>query len=113
MRCRKHDPLRTQQGGNERVNPRNDTNRGLQEEARRLKQGAHRYRRQEALARRDRLRESETLGSSSRRSNLATNLSYLYSPSLVEGGFSEVSGVSEARTATQSGQGCLAAPGAR
>ena len=37
-------------------------NWGLQEkEARRLKQGAHRRRRQEALARRDRLRESEIL----------------------------------------------------
>ena len=34
-------------------------NRGLEEEARRLKQGAHRYRRQEALARRDRRRESD------------------------------------------------------
>ena len=32
---------------------------GLEEEARRLKQGAHRYRRQEALARRDRRRESD------------------------------------------------------
>jgi hypothetical protein len=31
------------------------------EEARRLKQGAHRHRRQEALARRDRCRESEIL----------------------------------------------------
>jgi hypothetical protein len=36
-------------------------NWGLQEEARRLKQGAHRHRRQEALARRDRRRESEIL----------------------------------------------------
>ena len=36
-------------------------NWGLQEEARRLKQGAHRHRRQEALARRDRLREREIL----------------------------------------------------
>jgi hypothetical protein len=38
-----------------------DANRGLQEESRRLKQGAHRYRRQEALARRDRLRERDIL----------------------------------------------------
>ena len=37
-------------------------NWGLQEEAaRKLKQGAHRRRRQEALARRDRLREREIL----------------------------------------------------
>ncbi len=40
---------------------RQGRNWGLEEEARRLKQGAHRFRRQEALARRDRLRESETL----------------------------------------------------
>ena len=38
---------------------RQGRNWGLEEEARRLKQGAHRYRRQEALARRDRRRESE------------------------------------------------------
>lgn len=36
-------------------------NRGLEEEARRLKQGAHRYRRREALTRRDRRREREVL----------------------------------------------------
>ena len=36
---------------------RQGRNWGLEEEARRLKQGAHRYRRQEALARRDRRRE--------------------------------------------------------
>jgi hypothetical protein len=36
-------------------------NWGLEEEARRLKQGAQRHRRQEALARRDRRRESEIL----------------------------------------------------
>jgi hypothetical protein len=41
------------------VHRRQDRNRGLEEEARRLKQGAHRYRRQEALARRDRRRESD------------------------------------------------------
>ena len=46
-----------QQGGNERVHRRQDGNRGLEEEARRLKQGAHRYRRREALTRRDRRRE--------------------------------------------------------
>ena len=38
---------------------RQGRNWGLEEEARRLKQGAHRYRRQEALARRDRRRESD------------------------------------------------------
>jgi hypothetical protein len=38
---------------------RQERNWGLEEEARRLKQGAHRYRRQEALARRDRRRESD------------------------------------------------------
>ena len=38
---------------------RQGRNRGVEEEARRLKQGAHRYRRQEALARRDRRRESD------------------------------------------------------
>jgi len=43
------------------VNPRKDTNRGLQEEARKLRQGAHRYRRREALTRRDRRREMEVL----------------------------------------------------
>jgi hypothetical protein len=41
------------------VHRRQERNWGLEEEARRLKQGAHRYRRQEALARRDRRRESE------------------------------------------------------
>jgi hypothetical protein len=40
---------------------RQDRNRGLQEEARRLKQGAHRYRRQEARACRDRRRERDIL----------------------------------------------------
>jgi hypothetical protein len=43
------------------VHRRQERNWGLQEEARRLKQGAHRHRRQEALARRDRLREREIL----------------------------------------------------
>jgi hypothetical protein len=43
------------------VHRRQGRNWGLEEEARRLKQGAHRYRRQEALARRDRLREREIL----------------------------------------------------
>ena len=38
---------------------RQERNWGLQEEARRLKQGAHKYRRQEALDRRVRRRESE------------------------------------------------------
>ena len=38
---------------------RQGRNWGLEEEARRLKQGAHRYRRQETLARRDRRRESD------------------------------------------------------
>jgi hypothetical protein len=39
-----------------------DTNRGLEEEARRLREeGAHRYRRREALTRRDRRREREVL----------------------------------------------------
>ena len=38
---------------------RQGRNRGVEEEARRLKQEAHRYRRQEALARRDRRRESD------------------------------------------------------
>jgi hypothetical protein len=41
------------------VHRRQGRNRGVEEEARRLKQGAHRYRRQEALARRDRRRESD------------------------------------------------------
>jgi hypothetical protein len=36
-------------------------NRGLEEEAQRLRQGAHRYRRREALTRRDRRRETEIL----------------------------------------------------
>lgn len=40
---------------------RQDGNRGLEEEARRLKQGTHRYRRREALTRRDRRREREVL----------------------------------------------------
>jgi hypothetical protein len=43
------------------VNRRKDTNQGLEEEARRLKKGAHRYRRREALTRRDRNREREVL----------------------------------------------------
>ena len=43
------------------MHPRPARNWGLQEEARRLKQGAHRHRRQEALARRDRLRERDIL----------------------------------------------------
>jgi hypothetical protein len=38
-----------------------DTNRALEEETRRLKQGAHRYRRREALTRRDRRRERDLL----------------------------------------------------
>jgi hypothetical protein len=41
------------------VHRRQERNWDLEEEARRLKQGAHRYRRQEALARRDRRRESD------------------------------------------------------
>jgi hypothetical protein len=41
------------------VHRRQDRNWGLEEEARRLRQGTHRYRRQEALARRDRRRESD------------------------------------------------------
>ena len=41
---------------------RKGRNWGLEEEARRLGlQGAHRYRRQEAIARRDRLRERDIL----------------------------------------------------
>ena len=43
------------------MHPSQARNRGLQEEARRLKQGAHRHRRREALARRDRLRERDIL----------------------------------------------------
>jgi hypothetical protein len=43
------------------VHRRQGRNWGLQEEARRLKQGAHRHRRREALARRNRRRESEIL----------------------------------------------------
>ena len=38
---------------------RQGRNWGVEEEARRLKQGAHRYRRREALARRNRRRESD------------------------------------------------------
>jgi hypothetical protein len=40
---------------------RQGRNRGLEEEARRLGQGAHRYRRREALTRRDPRRETEVL----------------------------------------------------
>ena len=40
---------------------RQERNWGLQEEARRLKQGAHKYRRQEALDRRVRRRERDIL----------------------------------------------------
>jgi hypothetical protein len=43
------------------VHRRQGRNRGLEEKTRRLEQGAHRRRRQEALARRDRLREREIL----------------------------------------------------
>ena len=43
------------------MNPKKEANRALREEARRLKEGAHRYRRREALARRDRRREREVL----------------------------------------------------
>jgi hypothetical protein len=43
------------------VHPRKDANRALQEEARRLKQGAHRSLRREALTRRNRRREREVL----------------------------------------------------
>jgi hypothetical protein len=43
------------------VHRRQGRNWGLEEVARRLKQGAHRYRRQEALARRNRLRERDVL----------------------------------------------------
>ena len=38
-----------------------DRNRGLEEEARKLKQEAHRHRRREALARRDPRRERDIL----------------------------------------------------
>jgi hypothetical protein len=41
------------------VHRRQGRNWGLEEEAHRLKQGEHKYRRQEALARRDRRRESD------------------------------------------------------
>jgi hypothetical protein len=43
------------------VHRRQDGNRGLQEDDRKLREGAHRYRRQEALACRDRRREREIL----------------------------------------------------
>jgi hypothetical protein len=43
------------------VNRRQDTNQGLEEETRRLKQGARRYRRREALTRRDRHRKRDLL----------------------------------------------------
>jgi hypothetical protein len=43
------------------VNPRKDANRALQQEARRLKQGAHRYLRREALTTRNRRRERDIL----------------------------------------------------
>jgi hypothetical protein len=43
------------------VHPRKERNQGLEEEARRLKQGAHKHRRQEALARRVRRRERDIL----------------------------------------------------
>jgi hypothetical protein len=43
------------------VRRRQERNWGLQEEARRLKQGAHKYRRQEALDRRVRRRERDIL----------------------------------------------------
>jgi hypothetical protein len=43
------------------VHRRQERNWGLEEEARRLKQGAHRYRRREALTRRDRRKEREVL----------------------------------------------------
>ena len=47
--------------GNEKVQRRKERNRGLEEEARSLKQGAHRYHRREALIRRDWRREKELL----------------------------------------------------
>ena len=43
------------------MNRRQDTNRALEEESRRLRGGAHRYRRREALTRRDRRRERDLL----------------------------------------------------
>jgi hypothetical protein len=44
------------------VKRRRETNRGLEEEARRLREeGAHRYLRREALTRRDRRRERDLL----------------------------------------------------
>jgi hypothetical protein len=44
------------------MNRRRGTNRGLEEESRRLREeGAHRYLRREALTRRDRRREREVL----------------------------------------------------
>ena len=49
-------PLQAAAVFHEEVHRRQDKNWGLEEEARRLKQGAYRYRRQEALARRDRRR---------------------------------------------------------
>jgi hypothetical protein len=47
---------------NRRQGTNRSTNRGLEEEARRLREeGAHRYLRREALTRRDRGRERDTL----------------------------------------------------
>jgi hypothetical protein len=43
------------------VQQRHDRNRALEEEARRLGRGTHRYRRREALTRRDRRRERDLL----------------------------------------------------
>ena len=43
------------------MHPSKDANRGLEEEVRRLEQVAHRYRRREALTRRNRRREREVL----------------------------------------------------
>lgn len=52
----------TMRGGNERVKRRRETNRGLEEESRRLREeGAHKYLRREALTRRDRSRERDLL----------------------------------------------------
>jgi hypothetical protein len=50
-------------GGDERVNRRRETtNRGLEEESRRLREeGAHKYLRREALTRRDRRKERDLL----------------------------------------------------
>jgi hypothetical protein len=49
-------------GGNERVKRRRETNRALEEEARRLREeGAHKYLRREALTRRDRPLERDLL----------------------------------------------------